>query len=139
MRNSFLLVDKKGKNLIEIIWNEIDRERERIWKIARLIRGKSIINNNNDIYMEREERSSSTFRKWKSNGKSERKEREKCIRIFLFKGLSLGWILSRGENCQRRSGLTLPSCFLRSVNGEITGSPIGVCTRNEKCLCGCRD
>lgn len=53
MRNSFLVVDKKGKNLIEIIWNEIDRERERIWKIARLIRGKSIINNNNDIYRER--------------------------------------------------------------------------------------
>lgn len=63
MRNSFLVVDKKGKNLIEIIWNEIDREREKIWKIARLIRGKSIINNNNDIYIEREERSSSTFRK----------------------------------------------------------------------------
>ena len=54
--------------------------------------------------------------------------RKKSIKrkvVSFLQGLSLGWILSCSENCQRRTVLTLPSCFLHSVNGEITGRPIG--------------
>lgn len=43
--------------------------------------------------------------------------REKLV--SLLQGLPYGWILSSDESCQRRSGMTLPSC------GEITGNPIG--------------
>lgn len=61
---------------------ERDRQRERIWKIARLIRGKSIINNNNDIYIEREKNDLPRHFENENRMENLKGKREKSVSVF---------------------------------------------------------